>query len=261
MNRKEIENINNAKDFAKYNFYHYTSKENFIKIVKNKYFLMNSLKNMNDVNEANRYKNSDRMFALCFCNSNSENIPLWYLYAGIRGNGIRIGITPKNMLEFCKHIDIFKYNNENISKFPINKNEYEIMFGSVYYFNGTKAYYKNEWIKLDDINAKYFTKDYPWHYEREFRIFVYLKNEKDIPNKLAVKFDEKFCKNFRLMFAPETKEIGDIDIEKFYSAHHSNLKINMDLFKRNKDEIQKFCKGKKKNNKKHSDFVMCEQKR
>ena len=68
-------------------------------ILLNKSFHINSLANMNDKDEERMHDaEKNDVFALCFCNSNSEKIPMWYIYSGIAGNGVSIIFTQSLML-------------------------------------------------------------------------------------------------------------------------------------------------------------------
>ena len=40
-------------------------------------------------------------FLMCFSTQENESIPLWYLYSGVKGNGIRISFTSKVVDKIC----------------------------------------------------------------------------------------------------------------------------------------------------------------
>ena len=49
---------------------------------------------MNDLREADLHgAEKEDIFVQCFCNSDTEKIPMWYLYGGIVGRGASIGFT------------------------------------------------------------------------------------------------------------------------------------------------------------------------
>ncbi len=73
---------------------------------------------MNDQEEANRHlKDQERVFALCFCNSNTEKIPLWYLYSGLSGKGAALGFTAAKMMKWLESIQtVYGVKSRSISE-------------------------------------------------------------------------------------------------------------------------------------------------
>ena len=94
-----------TKEFSGYTFWHYTSLNTADLILQNKCMHIRNLSVMNDIDEAELHKNDkDFIHCLCWCNSNTEKIPMWYLYSGISGQGVSFGLTPSVMLTFIKSI-------------------------------------------------------------------------------------------------------------------------------------------------------------
>ena len=92
-----------ARDVGK-GFYHYTTTEKLEKILAkdergNRFLFASNFKEMNDKKEETWHKTTgDRIHSFCTCCTRHEKIPLWYIYSGICGNGVRIGFTPGKML-------------------------------------------------------------------------------------------------------------------------------------------------------------------
>ncbi len=95
LQKNKIDLDGNAKDFSQTKFWYYTKVDTVSKILESRSFHVSNLARMNDKAEALLHdSDKEKVHALCFCNSRSEKIPMWYLYAGLSGKGAAIGITP-----------------------------------------------------------------------------------------------------------------------------------------------------------------------
>ena len=240
-----------AKDFSSSPFWYYTSIATLNLILKDGKIWVSSLSKMNDLNEAQLHSavKSD-VYALCFCNTRSEKIPMWYLYGGICGKGMRIGLTPAKMLSFIKSIDkiypIDSNNKVSIEPLLIGK-DFDIDYGWIYYRkkNGNIKY-KGKWYSINDNKDfsanNYFVKDYPWEYEKEFRI-VFKNNSGNYIERIAIDIPQKIMNDLKISCAPEVKieeEVVPLDgFQKYFcnKIEHSLLSIKMDLVSRNLSDI------------------------
>lgn len=256
---EEIINIENlpsaAKEFSNYSFWHYTQLQTVDKILKNGTFRLGSLAEMNDKNEEELYP-TDKAYihTLCFCNSNTEKIPMWYLYSGISGNGAAIGITPSAMLNFIRSINKVKTSTGNTL---VKGKDFELNCGWVCYRrkdNPLQVFYRNKWYVVSNETIEktnYFIKDYPWEYEREFRIVI--KNKTKIPyDYLEIEWTEDLYKRIKTKLAPEIKEAMFLklmpELEGFHvlmskKIQESQLSINMNLCKRNFDSFVSYIES------------------
>ena len=251
-----------AKDFSRYSFWQYTRLELADLILSAGSFRISNLNGMNDLDEAKMHEtNRDRVFVLCFCNSDTEKIPMWYLYSGLTGKGAAIGFTPGNMLKWLKSIQrgeitirgIKAGQKKDEGKVLMVENDIDFKFGWVYYqpkAEPQRLFYRNKWYCTDDVDAfqkdNYFIKYYPWEYEREYRL-VFITEEPyeaifvDIPEeinnaakvKLAPELTEAEVKNHRCL-----KKIG-----QSLKPAYSGLSIRMNLFNRNKQCLLDYIKG------------------
>ena len=102
-----------AAEFAKANFWHYTSLSNAEKIIAGTSpgFVISSFEQMNDLDEAELHKDElGKLFSLCFCNTDKEKIPMWYMYSDLEGKGVALGLTPARMLKFIHSIsEVFPF--------------------------------------------------------------------------------------------------------------------------------------------------------
>ena len=252
-------------------FYYHTQRSTAGKILNGSeaeslgpHFRISSLDEMNDRQECEWHTaDKERVYALCFSYTDSESIPMWYLYSGIAGEGIRIGITPKKMLGLIKDIScVYPIVNSEIDLVnPLYVNEdFSVEYGWVYYLGHKNIIYKNiTYVRQDKDDEKamesfrkdnYFVKDYEWNYEREFRIVFHLHDHViSPPKKIALFFnkEEMMKKNGGLsaMMAPEMKDISTEILAKELGLPEkkiskSNLNIKMNLIKRNRNSIVEY---------------------
>lgn len=249
-----------AKDFSKQSFWHYTKAQNLPKIFsteeKGYTLLCNSLTHMNDLTERSR-ANAQNVFVSCFCNTESEKIPMWYLYGSLTGNGAAIGFTPSKMLEFLNSIN-YVYGTRTIDntttseKIPINT--LDIKYGWIYYakyeHDKTKFYYKQKFYEITDFdkdcNNFYFLKEYAWNYEKEFRIVIIDKENRNF-NNILLPIPQNLAKQLKLKVGTTfSYQSYKLPMEES-KIQRSTLKIEMDLLERFKDEILDY-NNKQKNN-------------
>lgn len=262
--------ISNKKFFKSNHpgFYSYTRFNNAPKILDGSCFFVNSIKNMNDENEAILHgDSSDRVFCLCFCNVEAESIPLWYLYGGIVGEGIRIGFTPSKMKDFiCSIRYAYPVNNNTADmsvRYELGK-DFELQYGWVVYkTSGNKVLYhgKEHYVyntSDETFRNFYFIKNYEWNYENEFRIVFVFKeppSEKIMVEFDKIKFLEKRGMNFMLAPNISVKEnaikVSAIELKVDESrVKTSKLKINFNLLKTNEDDIKKYFRIEEDKNEK-----------
>lgn len=242
-----------ARDFSTTNFWYYTSVSTLNLILESGKIWVSSIDKMNDVNEAKLHlQDKSDIFALCFCNTNSEKIPMWYLYSGICGKGMRMGMTPSLMLSFLRSIKKVYPIDENgkVSDVPrLIGEDFSFEYGWIFYkkCNGC-VNFRRKWYDIADYddfeNQNYFIKDYPWEYEKEFRIVFKNKTDEHF-TRIAIEIPENILEKLKLSYAPEVDPSEDIISQKGFKKYlgkkivHSALAINMNLISRNKDEIVK----------------------
>ena len=239
-------------------FYHYTKSENLVKIFTpdekgNRFFYISNLEKMNDVEENELHEeNANKIHSFCTCCTSTEKIPLWYLYSGVCGNGARIGFPPLRMLWFLKSIKIVYpvINNKTDYKKPLFLDkDFEMECGWVCYFmRGNKKFlYRNNLYSVRDFSietkkSNFFIKEYPWEYEREFRIVIKNKTE-EVYDKLALHIPEKIISMLDVTSAPEQVFEENLKTELISLGINatkikaSNLKIKMNILQNNKKEI------------------------
>lgn len=243
-------------------FNHYTRLSVIEKIfsVHPQYWHISSLKGMNDISEAERYgDNSNSIFAMCFSCGKSERIPMWYMYSGIEGNGVRISFSKEIFSDFINCIDVVYPiidGEPQIEKSLKRDTDFVIEHRYIFYcdFDNqkriTKIKYKGRKYEISKsdpnitsfLQDNYFIKDYEWEYENEYRIiFRMLKPLPKEINRIAVPIND-ISKRIEITKGPEFSP-NAIDFSKpikhFFEGriNESSLKIKMDMLSRNKESF------------------------
>lgn len=240
-------------------FYYFTTIHTAEKILATdtgNYIFVSPISIMNDLHERELHSsNGSSIFGLCFCNSDMDNIPMWYLYAGISGQGARIGITAKKMYNFISNIEyVYAVDKMQIGRRLERGKDFDLEYGWIFYRQDKDCIkYRNQYFTLTDSllsfeHENYLVKDIEWKYEKEFRLVFHLKGNP--PERIAVPLDKKALVKsggLSVMLAPElrprinekvkaeeyAKRLG-IPSEK---VKFSKLKIKMDLVSRNQYTI------------------------
>lgn len=252
LNMNSFNLSSKTDDFSSLCFWYYTSVYTLNLILNDGYIWVNSFANMNDLHEAQLHSNvKSDVFALCFCNTSSEKIPMWYLYAGICGKGMRMGLTPAKMLTFIRNTRAVYpvVNKKPQTDEPLLiGTDFFIDYGWIYYKDvNNDIKFRSSWYSVENdyeafVRDNFFIKDYPWEYEKEFRI-VFKNNTGKHFDKIAVKIPNDILNTLKLSCAPEVDLLEDITSLKGFQKHlgrqimRSTLSIKMDLMKRNKQDI------------------------
>ncbi len=238
-------------------FWYYTRLSTADKILNGKSFWARNIGIMNDLDELELHKREkDKIHALCFCNSESEKIPMWYLYSGIAGKGAALGLTPGSMLAFLRSLEEVTGEKEDGTKdehLKIGK-DIELRFGWVFYRKQQEPnhiLYRNKWYKISDVSDftkdNYFIKNYPWEYEKEFRL-VFINRTKAIYDHLIINIPDSLYNKIKLRLAPELKlsELKKnkelVYIKKIPESElvQSKLRIKMNLFSLNRESLTEY---------------------
>ena len=266
ISSRELKKCNNvdpsskAKAFTDKTFWYYTSMETAVSILTSNNVWVRSINEMNDKSEAELHStDGSRIHALCFCNSSTEKIPMWYLYSGMLGKGISIGFTPGNLLDLLKSLQTVKgIDKETHNVFCLKKGEdFDLELGWIFYaVPSGRIKYKGKWFQLKDsllsfTQGNYFVKDYPWEYEKEFRL-VFKNKTSFVLDHLEIEILESCKRKLKLCFAPEWEEkdrnsaINHCISEGISKdkISESSLNIKMSLFERNKKDILNYVAEK-----------------
>lgn len=209
----------NVKEFKKSSkgFCHYTRFDKLVNILNSNSLWLCSMSDVNDRNEADLHKEEEgKIFSFSFCYTDAESIPLWYLYGGESGDGVRIRITADKILKLLKngYIYIGERTGEENDRL-LAEDEFELHYGWVYYLSGKNALRngKNESKEKIDFNVSknlYFQKDFAWRYEKEFRIVIVLREKANDNEVVKFKnFLEIVSEGMQICLAPEGDDRRD----------------------------------------------------
>ena len=256
--KNPIEVPRTTDQFSRYSFWHYTKMSTIEKILNSGSFQVGSIADMNDFEERDRHwKKRGNVNALCFCNSNTEKIPMWYLYSGIDGKGAALGLTPGSMIHFLSSIQTAQVlEGKEQGRLLERGKEFDVQFGWVFYRDirdHKRIFYRNKWYAVDDEKSfekdNFFIKQYPWEYEREFRIVFLSKTDAPV-KKLEVEIPEQVRRKMKLWLAPGINDASvESEIAKYHSirdqlysrTEKSMLKVNINLMDRNREAIREMC--------------------
>lgn len=228
-NSTQPQKYGNQRSYYHGGFYHYTRLDNIEKILTGKSFLLFHLGDSNDPAE-NEITEKNRKFALSFSTGVHENIPLWYLYAGIDGQGGRLAFKKAHIYDMIHHAEyslIEVDENKKIlaggEKISLSKADFNCILQDVIYYEhvGDKVTLKyntmvnHEHISWDDFkkfrnNNDAFVKGLVWYYEKETRllnevcdrVIQQLNPKKNYAIEMYFGNLEHVCKNLSLLFAP-----------------------------------------------------------
>lgn len=243
-------------------FYYFTTVDSLEKILNcdgENYILVSPISKMNDLHERELHiKDGDSAYGLCFCNSDMDNIPMWYLYGGISGKGARMKITSRKMKDLISDIEfVYAVNNFKLGEKLYRYRDFDLEFGWIFYRENEEVIrYRDAYYRLiDSIDSfekdNFFIKDIEWKYEKEFRILFRIHSPKKLPERIALPLNKaKLMQNgggLSVMLAPELKPRGDEagEREKYSEkfdipvskVSFSKLRIRMNLLERNRYTI------------------------
>ena len=185
-----LEYIESYHSKFKSQYFHYTKNKNIFNIFGNRQIRLGEMNQQND-----RKDRLDNAFSLCLTSTNIESIPFWYLYSGVRGDGIRIRFTPLGIRKiiggdyyYCSDLK----GVDRIKVTPIKRRWYPILYYERWEtrekdYAGRGLYrikidgsplFANEDQIIDYNSANPgFSKTMEWSYEKEWRLVVDLDGE------------------------------------------------------------------------------------
>lgn len=219
---EEFINRLNSDDTAKHhtNYFHYTTIENADKILNSGTFWLNNFEK--DGNDKNDRRQGE--FSLCFSTGTSENLPLWYLYSGIDGKGVRLGLKKKDFIDLINNPKLYiaEYDSKNHILIPGTEREIDkskVAARDILYIgkDSTKNAYRlkyNGASQFDISEEEYqimkceyeHTKGLIWFYEKETRIQVKAEDIDESKEYRVVLDISKIIPKIKLRFAPNVDD-------------------------------------------------------
>lgn len=271
IKKEKISDCNNLADLTRFftnrsekhgnKYFHYTTLHTADIILTDKEVRASQVKNFNDERET--YHLSPNHFAFCLSTGDNENLSLWYLYSGIRGDGCRIKFTYTQIEEIMNNStfilsEIDENNNivADVRQLEKNKNLVVKFIDALYYKkdnNSVHLKYNNcvnhnypaSEFDCKKISEYAVIKDIIWYYEKETRILFEVKNIKlddekkyvirikppiDLFGKLAIRFAPEIKQDDMLKLLNEKKGVYGLFAKnkKIMLSEHSG-KVSMNL--------------------------------
>ena len=274
------------REYEHSNYYHYTNLKVIDSILEKEEFWVSCVNGFNDKKDKEQFGDNitgKEYYSLCFSTGVNENLPLWYLYSGINGEGGRIRLTPGAVKQLIDNGEFTLYELKEENKKSLGKRimslkkcqTMELDFKDVIYIkeaddrvsmkynNMTNYNFKINDDEFNEIKNKWnhFIKGLIWFYEKETRLIVHLIGDakkivtqnKKVPYVVTISFknNNDVLRNLGVGFAPRIEENR---LENIFSEHtaignHKNLNYNVKLSEYSGSVEIDFCSKCPKNNK------------
>lgn len=243
-NSNKTDKYQQSRAYNHSGFYHYSKLKNIEKILDSKSFLLFNPGDSNDPIEK-EIENKKHKFMMCFSTGINENIPLWYLYGGVNGQGGHLSLTKSQIYDIINNGEyslVEVKNRQNVGNdenIPLSPKDFKCTMQDVVYYKDNDEYvtlkyntmtnnekiFCNDFIEFKNRN-KDFIKSLVWYYEKETRILIEINDS--IISKLSK--DKKYAiklyfgnltntyKNIKLVLAPEALEKEEIIKSNRYPA-------------------------------------------
>lgn len=257
--KEKFNNYSLQEDKRQY-FYHYTFMENAIDILESGCFRLSKLKFSNDLKEKQR-----DIYYLSFCATHVDDVPMWYLYAGIDGKGAKLRFSKGKIKNIIESLVFSTKENE---KYNMKVKDYfDVECNYVLYKDVNNDYrYRGEKYQADkSINQfikknKFYVKNIMWRSENEFRIIFKLKNGKNLNSDfIYIKYTDAFhifdSKNDN--FYKERKDFykKGCGISLFYGPETDNQEVNKTINLIYKEQIRRKEKCENKDIEIYSEII------
>lgn len=176
------------REYKHTNYFHYSDIKGINGILENKKIWISSMMYSNDAKENDAFGDETyRYFQLCFSTGKSENLPLWFLYSGVNGNGARINFPKKSIKKLLdpSNLKIELVETASDKKIELWPNiNCELSFRDILYRQHMEKQCRiihncisnfcieEKALKKYEENYRGFIKDPIWFYEKEARILV-----------------------------------------------------------------------------------------
>lgn len=209
-------------------YIHYTSRENFEKIAESNEVLLTKCtsKNLDDWHEANRFGKKDiqdRLYFMSFSYGTSESVPFWRMYCQPDETAMCFSVTGKAIKRWVRSLKPEKHpicvpfekgtdKDQNTKNLEIEKVGFtDILYAGIregdsphhnaVEWNGICRNVNSLDQKIGIEEASGVMKDYEWHFEKESRLYVILK-EPIKQDQVSINLPEKFFRNAHVRLGP-----------------------------------------------------------
>ena len=194
----DIESYLSGREYQHSDYCHYTRLDVINSILENCTFRLSNVSGFNDTVDSGQFDNPKLYYSLCFSTGVNENLPLWYMYSGMKGDGGRIRFTKSQikrlvnrgqyaLYECRKDADGCKIPSRKVMDLENNTNmildfkdvlyvkrEGEDRQVSLKYNTMTNYNLPQDEFEKYTASNKGFIKGLIWYYEKETRLLVKL---------------------------------------------------------------------------------------
>lgn len=246
--------------------YQYTSIQTLALILKSQQIRLNSLKNVDDLEEIETSEIKDfgkYTFASCWTNDDKENIALWNMYTK-EMSGIRIRL-PYDCVEENKQMILDQINEYQLDLIEFYR---EQLTSDGYNNDPKKRFYQIRQIQYTDQNYKLIPKvwdnysNYPsaiklgeykrtqWEFQKEWRYVIYtfpikaydykenrqamigfFESHDSTPQSLFLNIKEEAFKDIEIVLGPNTTYADRIIVESLIDKYNPSAKLSDSYFK------------------------------
>ena len=258
----ELSDFFEQRLFEHTEYCHYTKIMALESILEKRVFWLNNVSRFNDKKELEQFTGKEKYFSLCFSTGANENLALWYLYAGMTGQGGRLRFTKS---QFRNLLSQATFSLVQIDDNDESKTVGEAILleeGKTMHLRAQDVLYcnKRENENAKTVNLKYntqtnftvpkdefrafaihnngFLKGIIWFYEKETRILVEIMGDAlrqmqpDKRYRVEMSIADKVMNKFKIDFAPEIEQ-GDLErilnqnqYLRAYMQSTSNIKLS-----------------------------------
>lgn len=270
---EELDNYLSGREYRHGDYCHYTRLSIVDSILDKKQLWLGCVSGFNDNLDTQQFGDEQELcYSLCFSTGINENLALWYLYAGMNGQGARLRFTKSSIGYLINNatFSLYRLDNDSQRELPqkvadLEKGkDFQLSFKDIIYYkdNGdTKPIDmkyntmtnhimpKEEFDKYLSSNIG-FCKGLIWYFEKETRLLIKLTGTaaslvKNLKGKFVVilELDEEMYRKIKIDFAPEVTNVQEairpyIGIKNFIlDTSHAKLScysgtLHMDLCKK-----------------------------
>lgn len=270
---RSVEEYLLGREYGHGEYCHYTRLSVINSILSNQEFWLSNVNGFNDKKDKEHFAEPrSRYYSLCFSTGVNENLSLWYLYAGMDGQGGRLRLTKncvKKLIETGAYALYEIKEDKTGAKEKVRKvadlipsENMRLTFRDILYYkeaaNGGVDLKYNTMTNRDFPSNEFatyrsqysgFCKGLIWYYEKETRLLIELTgsalNQLENGKKYIVtlRFHDAIYRQIKLDFAPEIENIESTmsqycGIKKFtIDTSHTKLSkyagtLKMDLCKK-----------------------------
>lgn len=245
----DLEDYLTGREYEHSDYCHYTSLKVINSILGNRTFWLSNVSGFNDTVDSDQFDNPQLYYSLCFSTGVNENLPLWYMYSGMKGDGGRLRFTKAQtkrlvnngqyaLYECHKNTDGSKTLGRKVMDLEKNK-DMILYFKDILYVKreGEEGQVSLKYNTMTNYNLpqgefknyvarnKGFIKGLIWYYEKETRLLVKLirraehaiEEKKDYVVLLA---EGKAFESAWIDLAPQAPTVPEVIDSYAYIAEH-----------------------------------------